>query len=116
MKIAVATENGKVALHFGRCPEYTIFEVKDGQICDVAVISNPGHRPGFLPKFLAGQGVNCIIAGGMGPRAEQLFKDQNIETVTGVVGEVERVVEDYLKGSLRRGDSFCEHVEEKHLS
>ena len=32
MKLAVATENGQVAEHFGHCPEFTIYDVEDTQV------------------------------------------------------------------------------------
>ena len=32
MKVAVATESGQVAAHFGHCPEFTIYDVKDNQV------------------------------------------------------------------------------------
>ncbi|MDI3534179.1 MAG: hypothetical protein PWQ82_544 [Thermosediminibacterales bacterium] len=109
MKIAVATDGARVAEHFGRCPEYTIFTVNDGKIESKIVIPNPGHEPGFLPRYLAERGVNCIIAGGMGPRAQGLFEQQNIKTVVGARGLVDEVIDAYLKGQLEVGESTCEH-------
>jgi predicted Fe-Mo cluster-binding NifX family protein len=41
-------------------------------------------------------GVNCIIAGGMGPRAVELFRQNNIEVVLGAEGNVDEVVSKYL--------------------
>lgn len=110
MRIAVATENNAVAAHFGRCPGYTLVDVDgDGKVLAQQYIDNPGHEPGFLPGYLARQGVSCIIAGGMGPRAQALFAAENIETVVGVTGPVSRVVEDYLAGNLKPGASLCDH-------
>ncbi|MDI6894776.1 MAG: NifB/NifX family molybdenum-iron cluster-binding protein [Bacillota bacterium] len=79
MRIAVASEGGMVARHFGRCPEYTIFEVRDGTVTGRTVVPNPGHQPGFLPVYLGDMGVSCIIAGGMGPRAQGLFEQQGCQ-------------------------------------
>lgn len=111
MKIAVATDGHMVASHFGRCPEYTIVTVDDnGNVANKVVIPNPGHEPGFLPEYLSNLGVSCIIAGGMGPRAQGLFADKNIQTVTGVSGLVSEVVDSYLAGSLEPGESQCEHA------
>ena len=59
--------------------------------------------------FLAKHGVSCIIAGGMGQRAQDLFTEQNIETIIGVTGSVEQVIADYLAGSLQPGESLCDH-------
>lgn len=111
MKIAVATDGPMVAAHFGRCPEYTILTVDDGKVTNKVVIPNPGHEPGFLPEYLSKLGVSCIIAGGMGPRAQGLFAEKNIRTVTGVSGPVSEVVDSYLAGSLEAGESLCEHRE-----
>lgn len=109
MKIAVASENGQVSPHFGHCPEFTIFDVEDGRVRDKAVVPNPGHQPGFLPRFLGEKGVACIIAGGMGPSAEELFAQQNIKTVIGAAGSVDDVIEAYLGGTLELGRSACDH-------
>jgi len=110
VKIAVATDGHMVASHFGRCPEYTIVTVDDnGNVANKVVIPNPGHEPGFLPEYLSKLGVSCIIAGGMGPRAQGLFAEKNIRTVTGASGLVSDVVASYLAGSLELGESQCEH-------
>ncbi|BCV25448.1 NifB/NifX family molybdenum-iron cluster-binding protein [Gelria sp. Kuro-4] len=109
MRIAVATENGQVAQHFGRCQEYTLFDVDNGQIQSKVVIPNPGHQPGFLPRYLAEKGADCIIAGGMGPSAQDLFAAQGIKTVIGASGPADEVVKAYLAGDLTLGTSACEH-------
>jgi len=107
--VAIATDNKMVAQHFGRCPEYTIYKVDNRSIAEEKVVSNPGHEPGFLPGYLASMGVKCIIAGGMGQRAQSLFASEGIETYVGISGPVEGVIETYLSGELRPGISSCEH-------
>ncbi len=114
MKIAVATDGPMVAAHFGRCPEYTIVTARDGKVLDKIVVPNPGHEPGFLPDYLSKLGVSCIIAGGMGPRAQGLFAEKSIQTVTGVSGPVSEAINSYLAGSLEAGESLCEHGQEHH--
>ena len=109
MKIAIATEGTKVAPHFGRCSEYTLYNVTDGSVADKTVIPNPGHEPGFLPEYLSKLGVSCIIAGGMGMRAQNLFTAKNIETVVGVTGFVDDVAKSFAAGALKGGESLCEH-------
>ncbi len=108
-KVAIATDGLAVAQHFGRCPAYTLVEITGNMVDSKTVIDNPGHEPGFLPRFLGEKGVNCIIAGGMGPRAQNLFVEQGIDTVTGVTGSVEEVIQSYLSGILAGGESLCEH-------
>ncbi len=109
MKIAVATEGDFVAGHFGHCPSFTLIDVADGKPVARAEIPNPGHEPGFLPRFLAEKGVNVIIAGGMGGRAQELFAQSGISTVVGAAGAVDEVAEAYLEGRLEVGDSQCDH-------
>lgn len=114
MILAVATENNMVAQHFGRCPEYTLYMLAENSIAEEQIIQNPGHEPGFLPGYLADKGVKCIVAGGMGPRAQSLFNDHNIETIIGVNGPVRDVVKAYLSGELSSGPSACEHPHGNH--
>ena len=110
MKIAVATEGGQVAEHFGHAPQYTIFTITEGKIKDQTVIENPGHKPGFLPRYLAERGITCIIAGGMGSRARQLFEENNIAAVTGAKGLVKDVAAAYLSGRQETGADLCHHA------
>ncbi len=107
--IAVPTNNGKVAQHFGRCPEYTIVEVEDCEIQSSDLIENPGHEPGFLPKYLNDLDVDIVLAGGMGRRAYDLFNKNNIEVVTGANGIVEENVEAYLNDELDTDSGLCDH-------
>ncbi len=110
-KIAIPTENGRVAAHFGRCPEYTLFQTAEGEVINKEVIDNPGHRPGFLPRFLAEQGVDCIIAGGMGRKAVNLFRENEIEVLTGVEGEVDSSIQAFLTDELEVRGNICDHSE-----
>ncbi|MBO8153877.1 NifB/NifX family molybdenum-iron cluster-binding protein [Thermovirga sp.] len=109
MKIAVAMENGNVCEHFGHAPSYAIFTIQENKIVEKEELANPGHTPGFLPKWMASFGVDAIIAGGMGPRAVQLFKEQGITPVIGAKGPVEEVVQKYCEGTLQTGPSACDH-------
>jgi len=111
MKIAVATEGNMVSAHFGHCSQYTIYDVDGNKINKKEIIANPGHQPGFLPGYLARLGVNCIIAGGMGPNAQQLFAQNNIATITGVSGRVDDAIQEYLKGNITGGGNLCDHGE-----
>jgi len=107
MKVAISTDGNQVSAHFGRCPSFTIANIEDGQVLSKEIISNPGHRAGFLPEFLHGQGVECIIAGGMGNRASMLFGDSGIKIIIGVTGSVDETIEKLAEGTLKGGESLC---------
>jgi predicted Fe-Mo cluster-binding NifX family protein len=114
MKVAIATEGMQVAEHFGQSCEDTLNYENNGQIESQTKISNPGHKPGFLPGYLSSLGVTCIIAGGMGPKAQELFAEKNIVTIIGVTGLVDEVIREYLAGRLVNGESFCDHHQGSH--
>jgi len=87
MRIAVAGEGKNVTEHFGHCVNFLIYNVENGKITNEESIPNPGHKPGFLPNFLADRGVNVIISGGMGGGAVDIFNERNIEVVVGASGD-----------------------------
>jgi len=107
MRIAISTDGNFVSAHFGRCPSFTIVEIKGNKLISKKVIDNPGHQPGFLPQFLKEQGVDCIIAGGMGTRAKGLFDEAGIETVLGITDSIDNVIKQILNGTLKGGESLC---------
>ena len=86
MKVAISTDGQTVSAHFGRCPSYTVLEIRDGKITKSEEIPNPGHHPGYLPRFFHEMNVNCIIAGGMGARASELFSQYSIQPILGISG------------------------------
>ena len=107
MKVAISTDGNLVSAHFGRCPSYTIVELDKGKVVKRDLVQNPGHQPGFIPEFLHEKGVGCIVAGGMGRRASELFVQMGIQTFLGVSGRVEDVIAGILDGTLEGGDSLC---------
>ncbi len=107
MRIAISTDGGFVSPHFGRCPSFTIVDIKDNKLIKKEIISNPGHHPGFLPELLKEKGVNAIIAGGMGQKAAALFAEQGIEMVVGISGSIDETIEKILNGTLEGGESLC---------
>lgn len=107
MKIAVASDGGKVTGHFGHCESFIVFETEEEKIVKKENVPNPGHRPGFLPKFLHEKGVEVIISGGMGGAAIDIFNENNIEVIIGAKGEAEENIKSYLKGELQSTGSVC---------
>lgn len=107
MKIAVASENDKVTGHFGHCSHFNLYETENNQITKHTCIPNPGHKPGFLPKFLHEHGVSVIISGGMGGGAVDICKEKGIQVITGASGEAEAAVKAYLAGTLKSNGKVC---------
>lgn len=107
MKIAISTAGDRVAEHFGRCREYTIVEIENGEIKNRETLSNPGHQKGFLPKFLKEKNVDCVITGGIGRKAINLFEDLNIKVMVGITGTIDSVIQDFISGDIEEGESLC---------
>ncbi|QEK13011.1 dinitrogenase iron-molybdenum cofactor [Crassaminicella thermophila] len=113
MKIALAKEGNLVSGHFGHCEGFEVFDVVDGKIEGRSFLPNPGHRPGFLPPYLAEKGIDVIIAGGMGATAQELFKENGVSVVVGAQGNIEDVVNAYVSGNLQSTGSVCrDHAHE----
>ncbi len=108
MRIAISTDNDYVSAHFGRCSNYTLVDIKEGKVIKRQLIENPEHSPGYLPGFLSNQGVDCVITEGMGMRAQNLFAQNSIETVIGVTGKIDDVIEQFVRGTLKGGESLCD--------
>ena len=106
---AVPTANGKLTAHFGHCQSFAVLKVEADKIVSEDFIDLPEHQPGSFPAFLAGKGVNTIISGGMGPMAQNLFKENNIEVFMGLnAEEPSKLVELYLQDKLENGDNLCD--------
>jgi len=116
MKIAVATENGMVSGHFGKCEQFTVFETEGSEVTGKILLDTSGHSHGDLPPFLASNGVKAVIAGGMGEGARQKLEALGIGIVAGASGNVEAVVRRHLEGTLRVNGSGCsgEHHHGNH--
>lgn len=108
MKIAIPTDNGRISAHFGRCPEYTLITIADNNIEKREILKNPGHRTGFIPQFLHENGVNVLIAGGIGSKAINYFQKSDIKVYKGLNGTINELVELYLNGNIKDGDFECE--------
>jgi predicted Fe-Mo cluster-binding NifX family protein len=109
MKVAIAKEGEMVSEHFGHCTEYAVFVIEKSKITSREILESPGHEPGKLPPFLASHKVTHVLAGGMGPRAVDLFCENNIEVFLGVRGKIETVIKDFLAGKIAQGESSCTH-------
>ena len=107
MKVAISTDGDFVSPHFGRCPSFTILDIKDGKVVKREIVENPGHQPGYIPHFLHQHGVGCIICGGMGMRATEFFSELGIQTIVGISGKIDEVINELLKGTLKGGESLC---------
>ena len=112
MKYAIPVSGGMVSPHFGHCEHFALIDVDEEskKVLRKELVPSPGHQPGFLPQWLAEQGVSVVIAGGMGSRAQSLFNQNHIGVVIGALeGDPEKAVLNYLNGTLATEENICDH-------
>jgi predicted Fe-Mo cluster-binding NifX family protein len=112
MKIALPVSEGILCMHFGHCDEFAVADVdrQKKSVAGIEMVKPPPHEPGLLPRWLHEQGVNLVIAGGMGARAQQLFSQNGIEVMVGAKAKrAEDLVRDYLEGVIETGGNTCDH-------
>ena len=106
-KIAIASEYEAVTEHFGHCKNFMIYQVENNKIINKESIPNPGHKPGFLPLYLADLGVETIISGGMGAGAIEIFNEKGVSVILGATGHVNEIINKFLKGNLQSSEIAC---------
>lgn len=87
MLIAVPSEapgglDAVVSEHFGHCAVFTLVQVDDGSIGDVNLLANQDHTEGgcMAPvMMLKDEGVEAMVAGGMGMRPLAGFRSVGIK-------------------------------------
>ncbi len=112
MKIAIPVTDGRLSAHFGHCEQFAIIDVdtNNKDIKSQQVVTPPPHEPGILPQWLSELSVELIIAGGMGTRAQQLFKQNNIDVLVGAPdNSPSELITQYLAGQLQCGQNICDH-------
>lgn len=110
MIIAVPVREGRFSSHFGGADNFALYRVDeaDRTISGHEMAAPPEHGRGVFPIWLRKQGVTAVLAGGMGPRAADIFSGQGIEVVLGAAGDdPETMVRAYLEGTLSTSGELC---------
>ena len=110
IKIAIPTVGNNLTAHFGHCEYFTVIEAEGNEIIKNYKITPPMHQPGVYPMFLAEHGVNIVISGGMGRKAQDLFRQHNIDVCLGVnTGVPAEIARQFLNKELESGQNLCDH-------
>ncbi len=112
MRIAIPVSGGTLDPHFGHCRQFTLVDVDldEKMILATEIVNPPMHEPGVLPAWLAEQGANLVLAGGMGNMAIQIFAKHGIEVIVGAPSiDPESLAQSYLAGEIGDGANACDH-------
>ena len=101
MKAAVTyDENGMVFQHFGHTERFKVYTIEDGRVLSGEVIDTAGAGHEALAVFLAKQGVDTLICGGIGPGAVNALAMCGIRVFGGITGLADAAAEALARGSL----------------
>lgn len=109
MNIAVTYDNGEVFQHFGHSKEFKVYDVQDGAVQSSEMLIPEGIGHEALAGFLQEHDVDTVICGGLGSGAEQALSEAGIEVCSGVQGDADQAMEDYLQGKLESAGVNCDH-------
>ena len=117
MKIAVPYENGQIFQHFGHTAQFKLYEVENNAVVSSQIVDTNGSGHGALAGFLSAQGVNRLVCGGIGGRAQVALAQAGIPHMGGVCGAADERVNEYLAGALSYNpDVHCDHHGHEHGS
>ena len=115
MKIALPFENENIFGHFGHTSAFKIYEIEDGKITTMRIMPTLGSGHGALAGFLAAQGVDNLICGGIGGGAKAALAEANIKVFGGVSGNADIAVHAFLDGTLEYDENaHCDHHDHEH--
>ncbi len=115
MKIAIATEKGKISKHFGRSEKFTIVDFTGKKPVIEAMINCQDHKPFKISDFIIDKKVDIVICDGIGIKAIKYLKDNDIEVITGCKGSVKDVISKLENGIIKSKKSLCKNNECKRF-
>lgn len=110
MKICIPTADGKLCGHFGHCESFTFAEInpETKEILNLEErVPEEGiscHSAGWISE----QGVNIVLAGGMGGRPMMMFAQNGVEVVAGCPElPIKDLVNMFMSKTLVSGENTC---------
>lgn len=123
MRIALPLVEGKFALHYGSSDSISLHDIDaaHGVAKGAGVVATPAEGMCGAGPWLAAQGVEVLLAGGIGAGAARGLADAGVRVFAGVQDEdARKVLELFLAGLARArelapGESMCKgHGEGGH--
>ena len=110
MKIGIPTLEGKLCAHFGHCETFSFVEVNP-ETREIISITTGAPEEGIScqsANWISAQGVNIVLAGGMGGRPMMAFAENGVQVITGCPElEIKEIVELFLSQTLEVGENAC---------
>ncbi|NQT25557.1 NifB/NifX family molybdenum-iron cluster-binding protein [candidate division KSB1 bacterium] len=100
MKIALAVWKNRVSPVFDSTRVVIIVDIENGIVNDKCYVHIQAHMPHNRAVELVELGVNVLICGAISRVYEDMIKMQGIKVIPFIAGDVNQVIESYLKGKL----------------
>ena len=100
MKIAIPMFNTRVSPRFDFASKILVATVDGRQVVDRETYSLINLNPIRRSSLLSDLGVNIIICGGISSFSQRLIKASAIKIIPMVQGEIEQVLNLFIKGNL----------------
>jgi predicted Fe-Mo cluster-binding NifX family protein len=117
-RLALPLADGRFCPHFGRANQFMLCDVErdawvPGRTRTIVKRLKPGECES-VPDWLKSMMVSTVLAGGIGPVAQQRLGALGLSVVTGLCGDDPiRVLADYLDRRQSGGPNACK--QETHL-
>ncbi|KAF2956913.1 NifB/NifX family molybdenum-iron cluster-binding protein [Marinitoga sp. 38H-ov] len=119
MKIAIPLienlgKESRISDHFGRAPYFGLIEYNGNY--ELEIIENPlvVHKPGEVPTFMKENGINLVIAKGMGERGYLILKKFGIEVIRGANGTIDEIMTLFKENKLKDIEFHNHHEHHNH--
>ncbi len=109
MKVAVASNQSKVADHFSKCEGFRIYEFSGETIHVDDYFEHSIELKSHLADLLKEKGVNSVITGHIGEGQIGKLKERGITVISGIEGEISEVILKMHCGELESVESTHEH-------
>ncbi len=103
--IPLESDNGmasEVNEHFGMTEYFLVLEADGDKIISTGTLQDDPSAEGHKPpaEFLADNGVQIVLTGGIGPHMIQILLDRGVRIFKGAVSTAQDAWEDYKAGML----------------
>ena len=110
MKVAIPLYENRISPRFAYSKEFLVVDIKDHQVLNRKTLMLNVKNPVQIAEHFAKVGVDVILSSGMNQDFQKAFRLRNIGVIWGLIGEVEDVLDAYMKGEVFAGMGPCPPV------
>ena len=112
MKIIITSQgqglNAEVDARFGRAKGFVVYDTESKEVSYLDNEQNLQAMQGAgiqSARTIIDSGVKAIITGNVGPKAFTALQSGGVEIFIGAVGTVQKAIDDYINGNLKKADN-----------